>query len=78
VKARIKRISVAPDALVSLFTNGTKWKVSKGLPNDTRVRGFVVDPATQTLCLFLESSQFEEVSVYNLAPLLDIEFDQLK
>jgi len=78
MKIRLKRISISPDALMNLFKKGSAWRVSKGLPADSRIRGFTIDSQTQTLQMFIESKTFEEVSPYNLSPLHEVEFEGIK
>ncbi len=77
MKIRVKRVAIAPDALIRFMNNGMSWKTIKGVPAGTRVRGFTIDPATQVLQLFIEHDSFEEISPYTLAPLLETEFSQI-
>lgn len=78
MKIKIRRVAISPDALINLFSNGMAWKVSKGIPVGAKLRGFTIDAQTQTLQLFIESDQFDEVSPYNLCPLHEVEFEAIK
>lgn len=78
MKARIKRIEVSPEALVAIMSNDTVWRVEKGVPKGSRVRGACLDPYTMTLNVFLEHDSFEEIDLKEVAPLLSTEFLKVK
>jgi hypothetical protein len=77
MKAKVKRVAINPEVFFHVMRNETAWRVSKGIPKDSRLRGFTLDPYTQTLFLFVEHEDFEEIDVGSLAPLLETEFRRI-
>jgi hypothetical protein len=77
MKARLKRVSINPEAFLHIMKNDTAWRVSKGIPKDSRMRGFTLDPYTQALFLFIEHDSFDEIDLGTVAPLLETEFRRI-
>lgn len=59
------------------MTEGTAWKVAKGIPEGAQLRGFTIDPNSNVLYLFVEHESFTPVDPYSVAPLLDTEFHKI-
>lgn len=78
MKARVKRVMISPEAFLHIMREGTAWKVVKGIPKESRLRGFTVDPYTQVLHLFVEHSSFDEVDVYSVSPQLETMFEKIQ
>jgi hypothetical protein len=78
MKVRVKRIVISPEAFLHIMAQSTAWRVSKGVPKGTRLRGFTVDPYTQSLNLFIEHDSFPEVDVDTVVPLLETEFTKIR
>jgi hypothetical protein len=78
MKARIKRIKIHPEALVAIMANDSCWRVEKGLPKNAKVRGACLDPYTMMLNVFVEHESFEEVSLREVAPLLETRFRKVQ
>lgn len=75
MKARIRRLAINPEAFLHIMQSDTAWRVSQGVPQGTTLRGFTIDPSTQSLNLFLEHKSFELIDVHSeVAPLLVTEF----
>jgi hypothetical protein len=77
MKAKVKRIAINPEALFHIMRNDTAWRVAQGIPKDSRMRGFTLDPYTQILFLFIEHDSFEEIDLGSVAPLLETEFRRI-
>lgn len=78
MKVRVKRVQINPEAFIHIMRTDTAWKVSKGIPAGAKLRGFTLDPYTQTLNLFVEHESFEPVEVYSVCPVLETEFQKTK
>lgn len=78
MKARIKRLIINPLAFLHIMKDDTAWRVTKGVPKDTKICGFVIDPHTNNLVLFIEHESFPEVDVNTVAPLLETEFRKIQ
>lgn len=78
MKIKMKRMIINPQAFFHIMSNETAWRVSKGIPKGARLRGFTLDPYTQTLNLFVEHESFEEIDVNTVAPLLETEFHKIQ
>lgn len=74
MKAKIKRVQINPQVFFHIMCNDTAWRVSKGIPKGAKMRGFTLDPYTQTLNLFVEHDSFPEVDLESVAPSLETEF----
>jgi hypothetical protein len=69
---------ISPEALFQIMETGSAWRVTKGIPKDAKMRGFTLDPYTQTLHLFVEHESFEEVEVGDVAPKIESLFKKLQ
>jgi len=78
MKAKVKRVKVSPDAFFHIMATDTAWRVHKGIPAGSRLRGFTIDPYTQELNLFVEHESFDEIDVSSVAPLLETEFRKIQ
>lgn len=78
MKARIKRLMINPEVLFHIMETGTGWRVTKGIPAEAKMRGFTLDPYTQTLHLFVEHESFEEVEMGEVAPQLETLFKKIQ
>jgi hypothetical protein len=66
---------INPEAFFHIMQNDTAWRVSKGIPSGAKLRGFTLDPFTQSLHLFVEHDSFPAIDVYTqVAPILETEF----
>lgn len=75
MRARIKRLVINAEAFIHIMANETAWRVSRGVPEKTKLRSVVVDPHTSNIVLFLEHPTFDEIDITNdVAPLLSTEF----
>jgi hypothetical protein len=78
MKARVKRVVINQDILAHIFETGTGWLVESGIPSGAILRGVTQDPHTQCLHMFVEHSDFEEVSIDGqVAPQLDMFFKRI-
>lgn len=77
MKARVKRVIIAPEAFFHIMSSETAWRVSKGIPSGARLRGFTLDPYANVLNLFVEHESFDELSSGDVAPLLETEFRKI-
>ena len=79
MKARVQRLVINPEAFLHIMSQDTAWRVSQGVPKSARLRGFVIDPATMNLVLFLEDDSFPEVDItHEVAPVLKTEFRKIQ
>lgn len=62
-KSRIKRVLISPQVLMRMFAIDSSWKEVKGIPSDATMRGFTIDPLTQTLNLFVYHDSFPEIDI---------------
>jgi hypothetical protein len=65
---------INPEAFLHIMQTDTAWRVSEGIPKGSRLRGFCLDPYTQSLHLFVEHESFPEIDVNSVAPVLVTEF----
>lgn len=72
-------MSINPEVLCHVFQTGTAWQAVLGIPKNSIMKGFILDPATQMLNLFVENEAFDEIDVENeVAPSLETSFKQLQ
>lgn len=77
-KAKIQRLMINPEVLFHIMETGSAWRVTKGIPPGAKMRGFTVDPYTQTLHLFVEHDSFPEVEIGEVAPQLETLFKKIQ
>jgi hypothetical protein len=78
MKARVKRLEISPEAFLYIMCSETAWRVSKGLPKGSKMRGFTMDPYTQKMILFVEHESFPEVDINkSVAPIIETEFKRI-
>lgn len=65
MKARIKRVVIAPEVLFHVLQKDTAWCVEKGIPAGSVLRGITNDPLTMNLNMFVEHEDFPEVNLEN-------------
>lgn len=73
MKLKIRRVMVSPHVLKSMLTVGEGWKVTHGIPKGAELRGFTMDPYTNSLILFIEHESFDPIEEGTVAPLLEAE-----
>lgn len=78
MKVKAKRLAISPEVLFNVMQTNSAWRVSKGIPKDARMRGFTLDPYTQTLFLFVEHESFPEVEVGEVLPLMETLFKKIQ
>jgi hypothetical protein len=77
MRARVKRVVINPQVLFHIMQDQTAWKVSKGIPDGAKMRGFTLDPYTQCLHLFVEHHSFDEIDLNSVAPQLETLFKKV-
>ena len=78
MKLRLKRLIINPEAFLKIMSQDTAWRVKAGVPKTARLHGFLIDPSTQNLVIFLEDESFDPIDVTNeVAPLLVTEFRKI-
>ena len=75
---KLKRVIVSPEILFHIMQNNTAWRVAKGIPEDATLKGFTLDPYSNTLNLFISHPSFEDVHVNDVAPIFETEFLRIK
>jgi len=78
MKARVKRIQISPEAFLHIMKDDTAWRVSKGVPDGARLRGFTIDPYANTLNVFVEHESFPLVDIQTVVPVLETEFRRIQ
>lgn len=73
-----KIIKIPPMALVSLFMEGNKIGVNKGIQPGTRYVGGGYDAATNCFFLHVENDRYEETEVGERLPSVEINLKDLK
>ena len=77
MKLKMKRVAINPESLLHIMQSDTAWRVSRGIPREAKMRGFTLDPYTQTLFLFIEHDSFPEIDMGTVCPILDTEFRKI-
>lgn len=78
MRARIKRVTMSPEALFRVLETGTAWKVEQGIPKDAKLCGLTTDPDTDNLYFFVEHDSFDEITIEkDIAPQLKLLFKKL-
>jgi hypothetical protein len=78
MKAKIRRLQISQEFFPLLFRENTAWRMYKGLPADTVMKGWTIDPHTNVLTLFVSHPSFKEVNIYNVCPEMELEFIAIK
>lgn len=69
---------ISPEAFFHIMQEDTGWRVKRGIPKGSKLRGFTIDPYTQVLHLFVEHPTFEEVDVHSVSPQLETLFEKIQ
>lgn len=59
---------------MSIMATKTAWKVLKGIPEGSILKGFTIDPYSNCLFLWVQHDSFEPVDIHSVAPMLETEF----
>lgn len=75
---RVKRLTINPEIFFKLMAPNSAWKIENGVPADARMRGFLIDPHTQNLVLFVEHESFEPIDLSReVAPPMQVDFRRI-
>jgi hypothetical protein len=77
MKVRLRRITISPEAFFQIMQNDSAWRVAKGIPKGARLKGFTLDPYSQTFNLFIEHLSFDEIEHTSAAPIHETEFERI-
>jgi hypothetical protein len=77
-RRRVKRLALEVDRLLDLLRaiDGVRRIRAEGIPDDARAVGVVVDRAWNTVDLYLESDEFDEVPDGEPVPAVEVIFTE--
>lgn len=77
MKIKVKRIRMHPESIAKILETDSIWKITKGIPVGSIVKGMTLDPYSQELNLFIEHESFEPVDISTVCPCLDTELRKM-
>ena len=75
---RISRLEIDPRVLIQMFQKGLVFEITKGIEPGTQFRGVVMDPQRNTMNVFVEHPDFEEVEDGQIAPMIEVEVKKIE